>query len=73
MLIGGMSLYKQSLPLADRLYMTLVHADVEGDAWFPEFDLHDWQESAHSDFPADDKNPYAYSFVTLNKTSDKEP
>ncbi len=67
MIIGGMSLYKQALPLADRLYMTLIHANVEGDAWFPEFDLHEWQETAHNDFPADEKNPHAYSFITLNK------
>jgi len=67
MIIGGMSLYKQALPLADRLYMTLVHTDVEGDAWFPEFDLHNWQEIARSDFPADEKNPHAYSFIVLDK------
>ncbi len=67
MIIGGMSLYKQALPLADRLYMTLIHANVEGDAWFPEFDLHEWQETARSDFPADGKNPHAYSFITLDK------
>jgi dihydrofolate reductase len=67
MLIGGMSLYKQSLPLADRLYMTLVHANVEGDAWFPEFDLHDWHQTERSDFPADEKNPHPYSFIVLEK------
>lgn len=67
MIIGGMSLYKQSLPIADRLYMTLVHTDVEGDAWFPEVDLQNWHETNHSDFPADDINPYAYSFITLDK------
>jgi len=67
MIIGGMSLYKQSLLFADRLYMTLIHANIEGDAWFPEFDLSDWQQTARSDFSADEKNPHAYSFVTLDK------
>ena len=67
MIIGGMSLYKQSMAFADQLYMTLVHANIEGDAWFPEFDLKDWQETARDDFAADEKNQYAYSFVTLNK------
>jgi len=67
MIIGGMSLYKQSLPLATRLYMTLVHDIVEGDAWFPEFDIHEWHETARNDFPADEKNPHAYSFVTLDR------
>ena len=69
MLIGGMSLYQQALPLADRLYMTLVHADVKGDAWFPEFDLHQWQERERHDFPADEKNPHPYSFIILDKLS----
>ena len=67
MIIGGMSLYKQSLALADRLYMTLVHAEIEGDAWFPEFDLDEWHQTQRSDFSADEKNPHAYSFVTLDK------
>jgi len=62
-----MSLYNQALPLADRLYMTLVHSDVDGDAWFPELDLTDWQQTERIDFEADDKNPHAYSFVTLDK------
>ena len=70
MLIGGMSLYQQALPLADRLYMTLVHADLEGDAWFPAFDLEQWRETHHEDFPADDKNPYPYSFIILEKTTE---
>lgn len=65
MIIGGMSLYKQSLPFADRLYMTLVHADVEGDAWFPELDLSQWKCIEQHDFDADEKNPLAYSFSIL--------
>ena len=67
MIIGGMSLYQQALPLAERLYMTLVHTNVEGDAWFPEFDLQHWRETTRSDFLADDKNPYPYSFIILDK------
>ena len=45
MIIGGASLYEQTLPLAGRLYMTVVHAEVQGDAWFPEFDMGQWQKS----------------------------
>ena len=70
MIIGGMSIYEQALPLADRLYLTQVHADVEGDAWFPEFDRQSWQESHREDFSADDKNPYPYSFVILDRRSE---
>ncbi|MGD8940026.1 MAG: type 3 dihydrofolate reductase [Gammaproteobacteria bacterium] len=67
MIIGGASLYEQTLPLAQRLYMTIVHADVEGDAWFPEFDLNEWKEQQRVEHPADDKNPYACSFVILER------
>ena len=67
MIIGGMSIYKQALPVADRLYMTLVHAEVEGDAWFPEFDISQWHPTERQDHQADEKNPYAYSFVILER------
>lgn len=67
MIIGGMSIYKQALPMADRLYLTQVHAEVEGDAWFPEFDMQQWRETQRDDFPADEKNPYPYSFIIMDK------
>ncbi len=67
MIIGGMSLYKQALPLANRLYMTLVHAELDGDAWFPEFDATQWNQAERIDHNADDKNPFPYSFVVLNR------
>lgn len=72
MIIGGMSLYEQALPLANRLYMTLVHTEVEGDAWFPEFDVSRWEQSSRTDHDADENNPYPYSFITLDKTRHKE-
>lgn len=67
MVIGGASIYEQTLELADRLYMTLVHADVQGDAWFPVFDTDAWTEVHHEDHKADEKNQYPFSFVILEK------
>ncbi len=67
MIIGGASLYEQTLPLAQRLYMTIVHADVEGDAWFPSFDLSQWEEIQRTEHPEDEKNPYACSFVVMER------
>jgi dihydrofolate reductase len=67
MIIGGASFYEQMLPRADRLYLTLVHAELEGDAWFPEFDPADWQEVERIENPADEKNPYPHSFVILER------
>lgn len=65
MIIGGMSFYEQMLPRADRLYMTLIHHEFEGDAWFPEFDLSPWIEVERQDHQPDENNQYAYSFITL--------
>lgn len=67
MVIGGAQIYTEALRKADRLYLTEVHAEVEGDAHFPEFDQADWQEQAREDFEAQAPNPYNYSFVVYDK------
>jgi dihydrofolate reductase len=62
MVIGGEMLYQQTLPLAERLYLTRVETDVPGDAWFPEWDERDWRlvwEEAH---PADADHAWPYRF-----------
>lgn len=69
MVIGGAQLYTALLPMADRLYCTLVHAEVEGDARFPDLDASQWQEVGRQDFQAEGPNPYAYSFVILQRQS----
>jgi dihydrofolate reductase len=67
MLIGGAQLYADALSLATRLYITEVHAQVEGDVSFPEFNRKQWQESEREFFTADDKNEYDFSFVVLKR------
>jgi dihydrofolate reductase len=67
MIIGGESFYEQMLPQANRLYLTFVHAKIEGDAWFPEIDFSAWNEVEHIDYQADEKNPLAHSFMILDK------
>jgi dihydrofolate reductase len=67
LLIGGGELYRQGLPLADRLQLTLIHARVEGDTFFPSYDPADWREIARESHPADERNPFPYSFVTLER------
>ncbi len=69
MVVGGALLYQQSLPLAQRIYLTLVHTVVEGDALFPELDLDVWHEQGREQHPSDDKNPYAYTFLTMQRTA----
>ncbi len=67
MIIGGAAIYEAALPLADRLYLTHVHASVEGDAHFPKVDLSEWLEMTRDDFQKDESNPYDYSFVVYDK------
>ncbi len=58
--IGGAQLYAQALPLADRLYLTEIDADFEGDAWFPEFDRGLWHETAREAQVSAGGLPYAF-------------
>ena len=69
MVIGGASFYQQMLPHAVRMYLTLVHAVIDGDAYFPDYDESDWHISERQDFPADDRNQYDYSFVVLERNA----
>lgn len=65
--IGGAEIYRQTLPLAARLYCTLVHAEVPGDAYFPEFDWQQFQQIKQQHYHADAHNPYDYSFSVYEK------
>lgn len=67
MVIGGAQIYEQALLRADRLYLTQVHASVEGDAWFPAFAMEEWREVGREDFTAMEPNPYDYSFIVLDR------
>ena len=67
MIIGGSSIYELALPGADRLYMTYVESDCEGDAWFPEFDIERWRIVASEQHAADEKNSSDYRFVTYDR------
>ena len=65
--IGGAELYAQTLARARRLYLTLVHADVEGTTLFPDVDWSAWHEAARVRHEADAEHRYAYSFVILER------
>ena len=65
--IGGAQVYAQALPRVDRMYITQVHAEVEGDAYFPEVNWDEWEEIGREDFSATDRNPYDYSFVVYQR------
>ena len=63
-IIGGESLYRQALPLADELCLTEIDAEAPAaDAWFPPFDPAAWHEKSRDARPADEKHPCPYAFV----------
>jgi dihydrofolate reductase len=64
MICGGQRIYEETLPLADRLFLTLVHAEVPGDTYFPEWRHLSWRESAHRE--SHDAS-YRYTFLTLDR------
>lgn len=64
---GGAEIYRQTMDRADRLYLTLVHAAVAGDTFFPPIDWSAWREIARTRHAADERHAYAYSFVELER------
>lgn len=65
--IGGAEIYRTAIPRADRLYITEVHAEIEGDALLPDIDWENWLEVVRERHPAQGSNPHDYSFVTYNR------
>jgi dihydrofolate reductase len=66
--VGGAEIYAQALPLADTLYITEIQQDVEGDAWFPEFDKSEWKEVARDKRSQSEPQPLEYHFVTYRRS-----
>ncbi len=69
MVMGGESFYRQLLPEADRLLLTMIDLEIDGDAWFPEWAESEWQEVGREDHPADEKNRWPYSFITMERAT----
>ena len=67
MVIGGATIYAAAIPMADRLYVTEVHARVEGDAHLGDIDWRRWREDSREFHQAVDPNPYDFSFVVYNR------
>jgi len=61
-IIGGGEIFKQSIQLADKIYMTRVHTTLDGDTFFPEIRKSQWKLIKNQDFSADKKHAYPYSF-----------
>lgn len=69
MVVGGAAIYREMLPLARRMYLSLVAAELEGDVFFPRWDPTCWQETAREERPRDERNCYDLTFLTLELES----
>lgn len=69
MIIGGGKVYEQLLPMTDRIYLTRVHADFDGDTFFPEIREDEWQIVSSEPLPSNDERPFSISFQTLERIS----
>jgi dihydrofolate reductase len=63
-ILGGGEIYQKSIILADRIYLTRLHVEVEGDTYFPQLCYFDWKIENIESFKKDDKNQFDYQFIT---------
>lgn len=66
---GGAEIYRLAMDKTDRIYLTIIHQSFDADTFFPGIDFSQWVETAHEDHEPDEKNKFAYSFVTLERKS----
>ncbi|MEL3974673.1 dihydrofolate reductase [Rossellomorea oryzaecorticis] len=65
--IGGAEIFKETFSFADRLYITMIEEEFDGDTFFPPFNLEEWELKSRKKGPKDDKNPYDYYFLTYDR------
>ena len=70
-IIGGAQIFQSALPSAGKIYLTRVHANFDGDAFFPEIKQEEWKLTSNRDCEADEKNPYAVSFQIWERREGK--
>jgi dihydrofolate reductase len=73
MVVGGSQIYALALPVADRIYLTRVEAEIDGDVFFPDPPASEWREVESREAPADARNPHALRFITLDRIHPPSP
>lgn len=66
-IIGGGMIYKQFLPHANKLYLTMVHVDIDGDTYFPNINYDEWNEVHRERVESSEKNQFSHSFIILER------
>lgn len=69
-IVGGAEIYKLAMPVTDRIYLTRIHAHVDGDTFYPELDMNTWEAVAIDRRKADETNPYDFDFIVYERKSD---
>ena len=66
-IIGGAEIFRQSMHLTDRIYLTKIYYAFEGDVFFPELNMDEWKEVSRTKGITDEKNKYEYDFIILER------
>lgn len=66
-ILGGAQVFRQSLSVANYMYLTIIHAQIRGDAYFPRFDTHQWKLVSESHHARDNENPFDHSFIEYTR------
>ena len=69
--IGGAELFRSTLPLADRLYLTTVEADAAGDVYMPAFAMDEWREISSHEHGSDARHAYSYRHVVYERIQER--
>lgn len=67
LVIGGGGIFEEALPMTDRIYLTRVDTEAEGDAFFPVIDMQEWREMSIEHHPKSDKDDHDYDLVVLER------
>lgn len=70
-IVGGEQIYKLAMPVTERIYLTRIHADLDGDTFYPELDMNTWEEVFIDRRKADENNPYDYDFIVYERQRDQ--
>jgi dihydrofolate reductase len=68
-IIGGEQIYRMALQLVERIYLTRVHAEFDGDTFFPELEMDQWKEISREYYSKDERNEYPFSIIILDRVN----
>lgn len=66
-IVGGEQIYQLAMPVTDRIYLTRIHVEIEGDTHYPEPDWTNWVEISREDHKKDERNPYDFDFLFFER------